>query len=91
MSKDNFKTKVQQREKKIEKQREIHQILQLIVQTAADFFRSALIEKDYNVCIQNMTALIDYANTTMEKISRKYSCVVPVMVKASARVNTVRF
>ena len=91
ISKDIFKAKLQQREKKVEKRREIHQVLQLIVQTSADFFRSALIEKDYNTCIQNMTALVDYANTTMEKISRKYSCVVPIMVKTSGRVNTSKF
>ena len=91
ITKDNFKIKLQQREKKCEKRREIHQVLQLITQTSADFFRTALLEKDYNACIQSMTALIDYANGTMERISRKYGCVVPVLSKATGRVLTSKF
>tara|TARA_B110000046_G_C12997608_1_gene400722 strand:+ start:1006 stop:2181 length:1176 start_codon:yes stop_codon:yes gene_type:complete len=87
----HFKSKLQQREKKADKCIEIHQVLQLVTQTSADCFRAAIIDHDYNTCIANMIALIEYANDILKKISRKYKCVVPHMLKDTGRITTGRF
>lgn len=91
ITEQNFKSKLQQREKKAEKCREIYQVLQLVTQTSADLFRTLVINHDYNTCLANVTALIDYANDTLEKISRKYKCVVPIMAKDTGRVSSRKF
>lgn len=87
----NFKSKVQQREKMAEKRREIHQVLELVAHTGADIFRGALIDHDYNRCIASMTALIEYANATMQTVSRKYKCVVPRLCPFDMSVTTTRY
>ena len=84
LEEERFCQKLQQREKSLEKRRDILEVLQLIVQVASDNFREAVSVQSFSSCIANVTGLFEYANQALQKISRSYSCVVP-------QVNTISF
>lgn len=77
ISEAHFKEKLQQREKKNQKKREIYMILQMFTQSISDFYRQALINGRYRECIDNIRALVVYFNNTLKDVSQKYVCVVP--------------
>ena len=89
ISRDRMKEKLQQREKKNEKKREIEMVLQMFVHTMGDLFRQGVLER-FATIIPTMRALIDYVNTTMKSISRKYSCMVPNILSSQLRIVNVR-
>lgn len=71
-----LKQKLQQREKKNEKKRHIEMVLQMFVHTMSDLFRQGIVG-DFAGVIVSMRALIEYVNTTLKSVSRKYNCIVP--------------
>lgn len=76
----SWKSTLQKREKKYQKNTEISQILQMFVDTASDIFRN-IIEvidiKDIAPNINTLESLRLYSNVSLDKISSRYSCVVP--------------
>jgi hypothetical protein len=76
----SWKSTLQKREKKNMKHTEISQILQMFLDTAADIFRTIIdVDSDtkINQHIETLQSLRAYSNTSLEKISQRYSCVVP--------------
>ena len=82
--------KLQQREKCLEKRQDIFDVLQLIVQVSSDNLREAVLACDFTTCIKNMFGLFEYANETLQKISRMYACVVPQINVQSLTITTER-
>lgn len=77
ITEDVFCTKIQQREKALEKCRDIFDVLQLITQVGADKYREAVLSGQFDDCKATLKELFNYANTTLNAISRTYGCVVP--------------
>lgn len=80
---DQFKTKIQQREKAEEKKREIALIYTMFVQTIAGMFRDMIAPQTYkhNLVryLEEMEALISYTNTCLVNISKRYDCIVYII------------
>lgn len=85
---ETFRTQLQQREKKQHKKQEIHQVLHMFIHTIGDMFRQAIIDSRYMEWIPELKALVDYFNTSMQKVSTKYDCVVPHVDLATNRFQT---
>lgn len=80
ISEESWKKTLQKREKKNQKNLEVTQILQMFIDTASDIFRTILdnsVLKDVNTNIDTLEALRTYSNSSLDKISSRYSCVVP--------------
>lgn len=84
-----FCRKIQQREKALEKRRDICEVLQLITQVGADKYREAVISTDFDACIKDLMQLFQYANDTLGGISAMYDCVVPQFDLVNLSVTTV--
>lgn len=78
-SKDVLKIKLQQREKRAEKKRDVHFILDMIVTTMTDLLRQSIIHKDFNDKMDLIKSLVSYANDSFSKVSIRFSCVVPAI------------
>lgn len=82
ISEYDWKFNLQKREKKNNKHIEINQILQMFVDTSSDIFRS-LIESSaldqIEHYISTLNNLKNYYNESLSKISKRYSCVVPIV------------
>lgn len=90
LDEDKFCMKLQQREKCQEKRQDIFDVLQLIVQVSSDSLREAVLSCDFTTCVQSMGALFEYANETLQKVSRMYACVVPQINVQSLTITTER-
>ena len=90
ISSDTFKERVQQREKRTQKMREIHLLLQMFVNTMADLLRQTVMEKDFVEKEVLVRALIDYSNTNIGRISKRYSCVVPCINVEHMRIDNTK-
>lgn len=76
----SWKSTLQKREKKYQKNNEVSQILQMFIDTASDIFRNIIQVsdiKDVEPHFTTLDALRLYSNSSLEKISSRYSCVVP--------------
>lgn len=73
----SFRGKLQQREKKHEKQQEISMVLRMFVDTMADLYRQLIIERSVDEHQSLILALVAYTNETLATISRRFSCTVP--------------
>lgn len=85
-----FCTKIQQREKAVEKRRDIFEVLQLITQVGADKYREAVLSGDCDGCVKDLIELFHYANEALARISALYDCVVPQFDLATLTVSTTR-
>ena len=75
---DEMKVKLQQREKKINKQRDINMLLNMLVTTISDLLRQIVIQpSSFATNLDNIIKLIHYYNKEMRKICYKYQCVGP--------------
>lgn len=90
LTSERFKEKLQQREKREQKRRDISQILQMFFQTASEFFRQAMVESSYAARVVDMHALVDYFNKSLKQVSQKYGCVVPNIHESGARMISVK-
>ena len=80
ITEQSWKSTLQKRDKKNEKNTEISQILQMFVDTASELFRTIIqgtCVKDVTTHLDTLESLRSYCNTSLEKISSRYSCVVP--------------
>lgn len=90
INEERFCQKLQQREKAMEKCRDIFEVLQLIVHVSSDNFRDAVLRSDFTECMQNIAGLFEYANKALETIGHRYSCVVPQIDIETLRIATKR-
>ena len=74
VAEDYFKRVIQQREKKVEKQRELLQILRMFTITGSDMLRQMVL-RDISVSdfCKNIINLRDYTNNQLEIISKRYT------------------
>lgn len=78
-----MKMRLQQREKRTEKNRHVNQILTMFATTISDMLRQVVISKTaYLTSWHNMTRLIDYTNDQMANVMQLYTCVVPFVYKS---------
>ena len=80
---NNFKAQLQQREKKNEKKRDIHNLLSLHQLVTVDIFNNIRIDNSvaqWRKAHTELDNLRAYVNTCMMRISKRYSnCVVPII------------
>lgn len=69
-----FRRKLQQREKQRAKRTEIHLVVRMFVDTMSDLLRRAVLER--NAFVDEIDALVDYFNASMQRIAALYTCVV---------------
>lgn len=75
---DDMKTKLQQREKKANKQRDIHMLLTMLVTTMSDLMRQIVVDpSSFYANHTNVKNLITYYNRELAKICYRYQCVGP--------------
>jgi len=76
----NWKSTLQKREKKNQKNIEVSQILQMFIDTSSEILRSIITVsniKDVDPHINTLESLRKYTNCSLDKISSRYSCVTP--------------
>jgi len=75
---DDLKIKLQQREKKVNKQRDIHMLLTMLVTTLSDLMRQIVVDPtSFTSNHTNMKNLVMYYNRELQKICYRYQCVGP--------------
>jgi len=79
ISEDEFKTKIQRREKARERKTEITRVIQMYMNVVNDIFQSFVSDHDSTKLYLSIGELRDYVNSAMKKISSLYNCVVPLI------------
>ena len=94
LSEDDFKRKLQQREKLTDKRREIGLILTMFIDTSSDAMRQMvqdsldqLEKKHLNV----LKSLIEYTNKSMCVVSKRFDCTVPVIDMERGIISSKKF
>lgn len=79
ITESEWKVALQRNEKKLEKNREISDIIRMYVDTSSELFRQYLdkVLKSEIELLELIHKLIEYFNTNMHPIARRYGCVVP--------------
>jgi hypothetical protein len=77
-----MKRKIQQREKKNLKNRDINMILQMFITTTSDLLRQAVNNKEIRLptastILQDIKRLVDYTNRELGKVATRMGSVVP--------------
>ena len=90
VNEDNWKTLLQRREKTQHKHRDITNLLQMFVDTTGDYFRQMIVkEVTEEACVGVLDKLVDYFNTNMNLIHKRYNCVTPWIVNTTNRYNVI--
>tara|TARA_Y100001937_G_C7133542_1_gene338809 strand:+ start:2838 stop:4133 length:1296 start_codon:yes stop_codon:yes gene_type:complete len=83
---DQMKIKLQQREKKMNKQRDIHHLLEMVVTTIGDIMRQIIIDKTtYSSNFATIERIIDYYNFELRKVCIRYQCVGPSIYRTTSK------
>ena len=78
LSENEYKKKIQRREKSREKKRDIHNILRMFIDTCGDLLRQFVLEKEKRENIHKVIEnLVSYTGEQLMLVSRRYNCVVP--------------
>jgi 5'-deoxynucleotidase YfbR-like HD superfamily hydrolase len=78
---DDFKKKIQQREKARQRKTDIHQVIDMLRAVLLDLFQDFSQTKNTEVLFLSLTELQKHYNETLDKISKRYSnCAVPRLV-----------
>ena len=91
LTSEALKIKLQQREKRREKKRDIHFILEMIVTTMTDLLRQSLMHTDFHIKMGIIKSLFAYGNESLSKVSLRFSCVVPVVYPNEEKVVTRKY
>jgi hypothetical protein len=84
ISQRDFKIRLQQREKKTNKNREINMMLNMFVTTVSDLLRQAVLcPTFFNARHDEIVRLIYYFNGEMSSLAKRYQCVVPSIYPAT--------
>jgi 16S rRNA C1402 N4-methylase RsmH len=77
-SEDEFKKKVQQREKARQRKTDIRQVVAMYVEVLNDLFQALVQTRDVDALANSLQALKMHVNTTLEAVSKRYTkCSVP--------------
>lgn len=76
---DDLKSIVSKKDRKIQKSRDISQIIEMVCNVGADLMRQFLVDKNIKQCIKAFEELRQYMYDSMANMSKKYDCVVPVI------------
>ena len=92
ITEEEYKFLLQKDEKSREKQRDINNILTMIVHTGTDIIRQ-FVNKEMNSLQTTdiITNLIKYTNETLLIISKRYSCVVPQIRNGSCDIYRIKY
>jgi hypothetical protein len=74
---DEFKKKIQQREKANQRKRDIRQVVEMYMTILTDLFQSFIVTCDAQNLHMNLEGLRDHYNTTINKVQFVYKCAVP--------------
>jgi hypothetical protein len=74
---DQFKKKIQQREKANQRKRAIRQVLEMYTTVVTDLFQAFLVTKDIGVLHTSLCGLRDHYNATLQRVHFTYKCAVP--------------
>jgi len=76
---DEFKKKIQQREKANQRKRDIRQVVEMYITILTDLFQSFSVTRDALNLHMNLEGLRDHYNTTINKVQFVYKCAVPTI------------
>lgn len=79
LTEEAFKAALQGREKRTEAKRAISMVLRMLVNVGGDLLRQCIVHDTLLPYVQQLQDVVRYANGELEKISKRYSCVVPVV------------
>lgn len=79
INEDEFKKKIQQREKANQRKTDIHQVVQMLLTVLVDLFQTFNRTHDVQELVESLYGLRDHYNTTLSKIQFTYKCVVPTL------------
>jgi hypothetical protein len=71
---DEFRTKLQRREKEAQKKKEFGDVLEMLEHTLSDELRRVVVDKNVVTLKTRAVALVEYANEACNRISRRYDC-----------------
>jgi hypothetical protein len=74
---DEFKKKIQQREKANQRKRDIRQVVEMYITILTDLFQSFSVTRDALNLHMNLEGLRDHYNTTINKVRFAYKCAIP--------------
>jgi hypothetical protein len=78
ISEDEFKKKIQQREKSRQRKTDIRQVVEMYMNVIGDLFQALIQTRDVDELIGALRELKTHVNTTMDAVSRRYTnCAVP--------------
>jgi ribosomal protein S27AE len=77
ITEDQFKKKIQQREKANQRKRAIQQVLEMYTTVVTDLFQAFLATKDVGVLHTSLCGLRDHYNATLQRVQFTYKCAVP--------------
>lgn len=82
INEDEFKKKIQQREKARQRKGEIHQILEMFTTVLNDLFQGFVSNGSLSELIESLDELRCHFNTTMTAVSNRYTkCATPVLLE----------
>jgi ribosomal protein S15P/S13E len=82
ISEDEFKRKIQQREKARHRKTEIRQVLEMYTNVLNDLFQAFIRDGDVDVLTASIEQLREHFNTNMKATSRRYSnCAIPILTE----------
>jgi hypothetical protein len=80
INEDEFKKKIQQREKARQRKGEIRQVLEMYTTVISDLFQAFVSNSQASELAESLTELRNHFNSTMTTVSNRYSkCAVPVL------------
>lgn len=79
INEDEFKKKIQQREKANQRKTDIHQVVQMLLTVLVDLFQTFNRTHDVQELAASLYGLREHYNTTLNKIQFTYKCVVPTL------------
>lgn len=77
MSTEDFKKEIQKRDKRNQRNKELHHLFQMIVDTCGDFLRQYMMEQNTQRVVDDINGVIEYANEVIGNIHRRYKCYTP--------------
>jgi 16S rRNA C1402 N4-methylase RsmH len=81
-SEDEFKKKIQQREKARQRKTDIRQVLEMYQAVLNDLFQAFATNKNSNELITSLTEVRLHVNSTFKKISKRYTnCATPTITE----------
>jgi len=77
---NDFKKKIQQREKANERKRDIRQVVEMYLTVLVDLFQTFNLNHNREELFTSLTNLRDHYNTTLEKVQTTYKCAIPTLL-----------